>query len=366
MAYQRRPVVASAAATWLQRHREVVEAARAGVDAAGRALPDALLEDPARLVDLFKAAAVEAIRTDAPPGVAEELLLGVRTMTERVGRLRANVFVAGQLSSLQGLRDPGEITSALRNRIAEAPDEASRAALERMVAVADSAAVFLGPDGEPSIATEPGEIGGGPINLPLPEPGTPEPGTGTTEPEPGTGTTEPGTTEPGGGTPEPGTGTIDTGTTEPGRTGLESPDPFVVLAEAGSQIGAEIGRQLGVPDGFQRGAEIGAIWGPQFTTTAVAETAGSSASSRFFSYVGAAVGFALAGPAGAAAGATFGAAFGTSGVGVTISHAVGTVLNLIIEEVGEETIHDVTTVVACVLCGPLCIVCVLAADAGGT
>lgn len=70
------------------------------------------------------------------------------------------------------------------------------------------------------------ECEGTDCDVPPPEPGTGEPGTGTGEPgtgEPGTGAGEPGTGQPGTGTGQPGTGQPGTGTGEPGTGEPETP-----------------------------------------------------------------------------------------------------------------------------------------------
>ena len=97
---------------------------------AGWALPDALLGDPSLLVDIAKEVLCEAIRQDAPVGVAEALLDVVRRMTVREQQVSPRVREL--LVGLRGLRDPSELLPVLTRALAGA-DAADRSDIQRMV-----------------------------------------------------------------------------------------------------------------------------------------------------------------------------------------------------------------------------------------
>jgi hypothetical protein len=361
-----RAVVRSSALGWLRANPEVRAAAAKQLDAYGKALPDAVLEDPARLLPVVKAAIVEAVQHDAPAGVVEELLQVQRVLAIRLRWLADNPGTARELASLQGLRDHHEIAPALREALGRATDDATRAGLTRLAAAADRA-VFLGPDGLESSVVPTGPGPTGPTR-----PGPTDPGTTVTTTDPGTTrpTTNPGT-DPGtrgtnGRTTDPGTnnpGTTDPGTVRPGS------DPNQALADAGAQLGAGVGTELGVPGGAETGAAYGAQYAVELAPAfgsggpvgGVGEgSPGGTFSSHFWGAVGGVVGGLLLGPPGAAAGYAFGTGFGGTPTGIAGAQLLGTALAGITEATGI----DATTIVACVLCGPACVVCVLASDMG--
>jgi uncharacterized membrane protein YeaQ/YmgE (transglycosylase-associated protein family) len=351
MVTRERPAVLSLALPWLLANPAVPEAASKRIETSGKAVPDAVLEDPSRLVAAFKETIVQAIQADAPLGVVDELLHATRTLSGRVRRI--DPYVRQELASLQGLRDPEEITPVLEDSLRRAPDEATKAGLQRLVSAANSIPHFLGPDGlDPGGVIDFGE-GTGTTDPGPPDPGTTEPRTTTPE------TTDPGTTD---------TGTTTTGTDTTNAAAVEAGQ---MLANAGAQLGSQIGGGSGVPEDEQTGAVLGAQYatqiGTSFGTIAGEQESGDSAtgtaSNRFWGIVGALVGGALFGPAGVAAGYAFGTSFGSTAPGQAAVQGIGSVITAIGHELPPGS--DVTTVMACILCGPTCILCLLAAESGG-
>jgi hypothetical protein len=327
----------SVALEWLRQHPNVAETARKRVDVPGKAFPDAVLEDPARLVEVFKGAIVEAVRNDAPVGVAEELLGYLRFFSLRVERFDRSGFVGTQLAALQGLRDRTEIIAALQASANNAPDEASRAPLERLIALANAV-----PASDRILLAPNGGLDSGP--------GTSAVGTGVNTGGTDTGGTDTGGTDTGG-TDTGGTDTgvtdtgsvIDTGGTDTGGTDTGGTS-FDFGAQVGGQVGGEVATALGIPDGPQVGAQLGSQFGSQYGLT---PGASGGLFQEFCKLVGGAVGFVLGGPGGAVAGGAVGERFGSF-----IDHAIG------------DEPCDAACLMACLLCGPTCLPCVLAADSG--
>jgi hypothetical protein len=98
--------------------------------------PDALLTDPGLLVDMTKELICEVVRRDAPEGVAEELLVELRRMTDGVGKL--SPYIRTVLVNLRGLRDSSEVEPVLRNALGHASEE-DRRRLEGMIDVVQKA-----------------------------------------------------------------------------------------------------------------------------------------------------------------------------------------------------------------------------------
>jgi hypothetical protein len=300
----------SSATVWLRGNTAFGERARARIAFPGKALPDALLEDPTRVVDVLKSALVEAIMTDAPVGVAEDLLMSLRLHSTAAERFDRNSPSARALSSLQGLRDRDEISAALDRSAASASDELG-SAIERLRRFVDATPaadelMTLAPDESSPDST------GVPIDTGPPLPDSPTPDRG---PDPGTDT----------GT-ETGTGTR-TGT---GTEGTVRPDTIRDL-DPGAALGALIGAYLGDADLAEQGAAIGS------QLTGGAATFDSTS-------IGQQIGQQLAG----STGATIGAQIGSKFLGLVVDHLV-----------------DVAAAAACAVCGPLCIICTLAAEVVG-
>lgn len=118
-----------AVSDWLETDPSAREHAQGQVDLGGKAVPDAVLDDPARLVELTKALAVEAIRRDAPEGVVEELLPAIRRMSRGVRALDRDGHIAEALRGAQGLRDRSELEPVLERAMETAPDAATRGRL---------------------------------------------------------------------------------------------------------------------------------------------------------------------------------------------------------------------------------------------
>jgi hypothetical protein len=254
---------------------------------------------------------VEAIRTDAPVGVVEELLPVLRFTSRGAAGFDRNSALAKELSALQGLRDSSEIEAALARRTADALDDQTRVALERMRLFAARQPAsdelhVLAPDETSPDSTFPFVDGSGPTTGPTDET------TGPTEPA---------------GTGEPSTGTDETGTGTSG--GVDSG-----ASSWGAELGAVIGSYLGGPSGAEQGSQIGAQ---------LAGQAGGISPSDLGSQIGA----QLAGSEGAQIGAQLGSQVGGGGRGGGLLDRLRTLIDA----------------AACALCGAvLCLPCVLAAE----
>jgi hypothetical protein len=314
----------STAAAWLRLNPAVGDRVRGRAAVPGRAMPDAMLEDPTRLVDLVKEALVEAIRADAPVGVVEEILPALRILSSGAKGFDRYGYVATQLSALQGLRDRPEIAAALGESAANAPDEMNRASIERLRSVTNAVSVSDEHVPGPDVILGPDDVGDGHVHPEF----VPSGGTGT---------------DVGGSVPSGGTGT-DSGGESP-RGGTTDTSAAGTTADLGAQLGAQIGGYLAGPAGAEIGAQIGAEIAPEFDPFE-----GSSAA-QFGASVGSRVGSQLCGEDCAQIGASIGGFIG----GQLGSHGVGT----------PGLLNSITDAVTCALCGPSCIPCVLAAESMG-
>ena len=143
---------------WLQENPSVRDAVLAEADLGGKALPDALLADPLKLLDLAKAVVIEAVRRDAPDGVVEGLMLPVRRLRQFGSQIDRYEHVTKTLSKAQGLRDRWELEPVFAEALRSAPDEANGQAIQRMLDVLERSEsvdemvvmaddIFMGPDG---------------------------------------------------------------------------------------------------------------------------------------------------------------------------------------------------------------------------
>lgn len=133
------------AVSWLSDKPEISEHARQSVNVTDKAFPDAIADDPSRLVEAAKVMAMEAIRLDAPEGVVEALMGPVRRMSEGLKNLHEVDYTVRKLAEMQGLRDRYELESALTAARDEAPDDTNRARLDAMlkvVPIAEEPVVF--------------------------------------------------------------------------------------------------------------------------------------------------------------------------------------------------------------------------------
>jgi hypothetical protein len=96
-----------------------------------KAVPDALVTDRWFLPNAMKALVIEAVRRDAPEGVAEELLRVQRLMRRNAERI--DEYGAEVLARLEGLRDEDEIVPVLERARDEAPDRLRRERIERVI-----------------------------------------------------------------------------------------------------------------------------------------------------------------------------------------------------------------------------------------
>jgi hypothetical protein len=104
------------------------------------ALPDAMVTDPSLLVDMTKELICEAVRRDAPEGVAEELLVAVRRMTAGVRDLSPSMRTI--LKNLRGLRDRSELEPVLWSALRNA-DGADRTKLQVMIDVVQKSEIAI-------------------------------------------------------------------------------------------------------------------------------------------------------------------------------------------------------------------------------
>jgi hypothetical protein len=317
----------STAAEWLEANAAVVDTVRQRTAVSGKAMPDAMLEDPTRLLDLVKETLVEAIRGDAPVGVVEDLLPALRVLSVGARVFDRNSHAATQLAALQGMRSRGELESALQDSAADAPDELSRASIDRLLAALDATPasddhftdpIFLGPDGEPpdGSGVSPGGTGT--------EPGGVDVGTDGARPDPGV------TGEPGG---EGGVGVGTNGGRS--RTDLHS------------VVGGQIGGYLGGPEGAELGAQVGSEAAGEFNPL------DGSNGAQFGAQVGSRIATQLCGEACAQKGAQIGGFIGGQIAGPG-------------EGGSFQTLDQITDAVTCALCGPACIPCTLAAESMGS
>jgi hypothetical protein len=120
---------------WLTANPSVSEVALAEVELGGKALPDALLADPRKLIDFSKAVVIEAVKRDAPEGVVEGLMVPIRRMVRFGSQIDQYRHVTTTLSQAQGLRDRWELEPVLGQALASAPDDANRRMLQRALDV---------------------------------------------------------------------------------------------------------------------------------------------------------------------------------------------------------------------------------------
>lgn len=113
---------------------DVMERFQADARLQKDALPDAVVADPALLMDLTKEILCEAVRRDAPEGVAEELLVAVRRLAAGVRDL--SQYLRSVLKDLRGLRDRSELEPVLRNALDRGSD-ADRTKLQAMIEVVE-------------------------------------------------------------------------------------------------------------------------------------------------------------------------------------------------------------------------------------
>lgn len=120
---------------WVEENQSLRESALSGVELGGKALPDAIASDPALLVDICKAFVIEAVRQDAPEGVVEELIVPVRRMAATARDLDQYRYTTRVLSQMQGMRDRSELEPILEKALVDAPDDANKYKLEKMLNV---------------------------------------------------------------------------------------------------------------------------------------------------------------------------------------------------------------------------------------
>lgn len=115
---------------WMIDNDEARAAAVAGLGLK-KAVPDALVTDRWFLPDYMKALVIEAVRRDAPDGVAEELMRVQRRMRRNAEEI--DDYGAEVLARLEGLRDADEVVPVLERARDEAPDQLRRDRIERVL-----------------------------------------------------------------------------------------------------------------------------------------------------------------------------------------------------------------------------------------
>lgn len=325
----------SAAVVWLTdpRQAEVRSAVTEPMRRSGQAPPDAVLTRPESLVDALQEASRLAVERGAPPGVAEELAGAARRLSSGMRR-PAFDYARTQLNSLVGLRDSAEVSPILDKALESAPDEDSRAILRRMAAAADNMPEFLGPEGwRRVVVTIPDEVGivdsSGPVT---------------------TGETPIDVTDAS-------AGVVDT--TGPKTTVLTAPDDVSAVATAGASIGHQIALDLGMDPGAVHAAQAGAQAAIEHAQMG-AFGSGASGSGGWCA-VGTVIGSLIAGPVGAAIGCGVATAVSHTPVGQAVTHGVGAAQQWLHQHLdGAEAPLEV--IIACVLCGETCIICVVTAE----
>jgi hypothetical protein len=310
--------------SWAREQPEVGRRVRERHGAPDLAFPDALIVDPTRVAAAFREAALVAVETDAPAGVAERMLLLRRLFAARAEALRTEPMARQRLAGLVGLRDGPELVRAL----ADDPD-----LLGRVRAFAASDLVTLAPD-ESSTAL---------AFVLQPDPGVVDIVTG----GPGEGSGSP--------SPEP----VPEGP-PPDTGGEPAVDVAVEAARAGAEIGLLVGSQLGGEAAATQGAQIGGQVGSEATGLFSGVAAGHGGAD-FGSHVGGAVGSAIQGPGGSQVGSQIGGELfgahhppGSGGSGGGSHHGL---LDMLVH-VGAG--------VACGWCQAFCPACVAVVEEGGS
>jgi hypothetical protein len=80
-----RYVAFAPALVWLVEHPGVVGATREAACRPGEAFADAVLADPARLLDLYRVQVIESLAPGTRAGVTEQLIRVVRYVSARAG-----------------------------------------------------------------------------------------------------------------------------------------------------------------------------------------------------------------------------------------------------------------------------------------
>lgn len=332
----RRFILRSPSVVWLIDHPEVGAAARSEA-ADGSVFADLVLDDPTRLKDLYRAAVVHSVQANAPVGVTEELLRCSRVIAAHAERWIASPAAdKPRLGALKGLRDRDELAAGLRDLVDSAPDERSRATIERLARYVTQELTTLKPDGASHVVVtitnpvEPDIVPGGPPTAPGEETG--RPGTG----EAG----QPGRI-PGGDQiviPEPADGPLA--------------DLFIQIADFGTAAAADFAVQHGLD--VERARELGGFYATQtvlgFQAAPISDTSESGFGSKLWSAVFAVLGAAIAGPAGAVGGYLFGSSLSTTHAAQEVTGLIKQATTAIQSHVHPVFSGTFSQVVNCLLC----------------
>lgn len=123
----------SQALRWVRENGGVREAARAAAGTPGLAMPDSLVNDPAKVVAAAEAA-LEAAQTHGAPdavcGVLEGVVARYREGLQRASSLE---YTRDVLKRMTGLRDRFELEGPLQTALAQAPTPADREKLSDLL-----------------------------------------------------------------------------------------------------------------------------------------------------------------------------------------------------------------------------------------
>jgi hypothetical protein len=118
---------------WARDRPELAEAGRRAVDTSREAFADALVADPRKLVVAARAMVKAAEEAGAGKPTVRALNRSVERLETGAKRLDRLDYTVKVVSTLTGLRDRFEIEPVLERALAEAPDEANRTQLMRMI-----------------------------------------------------------------------------------------------------------------------------------------------------------------------------------------------------------------------------------------
>ena len=121
--------------TWVNSDVFLVDRVLKGSNLDSRPISDLVARDPKALIEAAKALIIEAVKSDAPVGVVEELIDAVRKMQEGAKNLPKFQYASDALAAVDS-SNGAEIASSLESALEKAPDEANRKKLAQMVKVA--------------------------------------------------------------------------------------------------------------------------------------------------------------------------------------------------------------------------------------
>jgi len=122
-----RYVAFAPALAWLVEGSDIGEAAAEAASRPGEAFADAVLADPGRLLDFYRALVLESLAPGTPAGVTEQLIRVVRHVGARSAESSATRDALLQVTaSFAGLRDRDELVPALHSAADKVTDRPTR------------------------------------------------------------------------------------------------------------------------------------------------------------------------------------------------------------------------------------------------